>query len=203
VIGLLVGLYYNWKLGLVCCLFAPLSLVALYLEARLLVTACGRDAAAVEMASQLAVEAVANIRTVASLGCQAAIIKRFTGGLSMVLQVSHWTMHKRGLLFGYGQAALYFGWGITTYYGGLLVVKECLEYQYVYIVSNAVLCVTIMVGNTFAMTADFGRGIAAASRIYHLLKQTGRSQPLAALPLSGPVQGSVGVDHVQFSYPTR
>ena len=31
--------------------------------------------------------------------------------------------HKHGILFGFSQAAQYFGWGITTYYGGYLVVR--------------------------------------------------------------------------------
>jgi ABC-type bacteriocin/lantibiotic exporter with double-glycine peptidase domain len=106
VIGIAVGFSYNWKLALVCCLFFPFSALAVYLEARLSAAESSREAAAMEAAGTLAVEAVANIRTVASLGCEEAILSKFTACLTAATPVeqSRRTAYKRGALFGYSQA---------------------------------------------------------------------------------------------------
>ena len=52
---------------------------------------------------------------------------RYCNMYAEVLKVPHQQgmkgAHKHGILFGFSQAAQYFGWGITTYYGGYLVVK--------------------------------------------------------------------------------
>ncbi len=175
VIGTAVGLCYSWKLGLVCFIFAPCSILAVYLEARLSATDCVREATAMEIANRLAVEAVANARTVASLGCQAAVVQRFWDGL---LDAVHWsvrTAHKRGGLFAYTQGSQFFAWGLTSYYGAQLVMTECMEYKNIYIVTNCVLISTTMFGTTFALTADFGKGVAAALRIFRLLERRPRA----------------------------
>jgi len=205
VIGMVVGLFYNWKLGLLCCLFFPFSALAVYLEARLSAAANGRLATAMEAACSLAVSAVANIRTVASLGCQEAIVQRFTAALATTSGDSRRAAHKRGGLFGYSQAAQYFGWGLTAYYGGVLVVTECMAYQNVYLVTNAIIGSAAMIGHTFALTADFNRALAAASRVFRLLDQRPRlaADPAAGLRLASTVRGRVDLDNVKFSYPTR
>ena len=205
VIGLVVGLLYNWKLGLVCCLFFPFSVLAVYLEARLSSADGRRQAASMEAACSLASEAVANIRTVASLGCQEAIAERFTAALAATASMTQKTAHKRGGLFGYSQAAQYFGWGLTAYYGGVLVVEECMEYQLVYLITNAIIGSAAMIGHTFALTADLNRALAAAGRVFHLLERRPflAANSAAGLRLTGAVQGQLDLDKVTFSYPTR
>jgi ATP-binding cassette, subfamily B (MDR/TAP), member 1 len=205
VIGMAVGLTYNWKLGLVCCVFFPFSVLAVYLESRLSSSQNGRQAVLLESAGRLAAEAVTNIRTVAGLGCEAAIVQRFTACLAASGDQFWRAAHKRGGLFGYSQAAQYFGWGLTAYYGGVLVVEECMAYQYVYLITNAIIGSAAMIGHTFAFTADFNRAVAAAGRVFHLLDRRPQieASTTAGLLLNSPITGRVELDKVEFSYPTR
>jgi hypothetical protein len=85
------------------------------------------------------------------------------------------TAHKRGGLFAYTQGSQFFAWGLTSYYGAQLVMTECMEYKNIYIVTNCVLISTTMFGTTFALTADFGKGVAAALRIFRLLERRPRA----------------------------
>ena len=205
VIGIVVGLSYNWKLGLVCCLFFPFSVLAVYLEARLSASQAGHQAAILEASGRLAADAVANIRTVAGLGCETALVQRFTECLAATGRLSQRTAHKRGGLFGYSQAAQYFGWGLTAYYGGVLVLEECMEYQYVYLITNAIIGSAAMIGHTFAFTADFNRATAAAARVFRLLERRPQIDASggAGLLLNSSIKGQVGLEGIQFSYPTR
>ncbi len=58
---------------------------------------------------------------------------------------------------------------MTTYYGGVLVVKECMKYNDVYLVTNAIVGGAGMIGYSFAFTADFNKALLAASRVFVLL----------------------------------
>jgi hypothetical protein len=35
----------------------------------------------------------------------------------------------QGLVFGYAKAAMFFGYGVTLFYGGVLVLDDCLPYE--------------------------------------------------------------------------
>ena len=66
-IAIVLGLAYNWKLGLVCSAFFPLLIMAVMIEMRFTLGGANRDKSAFEKSAKLAVEAIVNIRTVA--GC--------------------------------------------------------------------------------------------------------------------------------------
>jgi hypothetical protein len=79
-----------------------------------------------------------------------------------------------------------------------------MEYHYVYLVTNAIIGSAAMIGHTFALTADFNRALAAASRVFRLLERGQRSSEASnGFRLCSSVRGLVGLDKVRFSYPTR
>ena len=61
------------------------------------------------------------------LRCEDNYVTRYTNLLAVPHKQSLVRAHKRGALFGFSQAAQFFGWGITTYYGGYLVVTVILN----------------------------------------------------------------------------
>ncbi|CAG9838845.1 unnamed protein product [Diabrotica balteata] len=65
-----LSMYYEWKLGLVTAAFTPVILIAMFFERRN--TRGGNDSrdSALQKSTRTAVEAVGNIRTVASLGLE-------------------------------------------------------------------------------------------------------------------------------------
>lgn len=67
-IGILISFYYSWNLTLVSLASCPLILIAVVLEARVFEDIGLRSKIAIERSTKLGVEAISNIRTVASLG---------------------------------------------------------------------------------------------------------------------------------------
>lgn len=65
IIAVVLGLCYNWKLGLVCSVFFPLLLLAVLLEMKMTMAVDSVEKAAFENSAKLAIEAISNIRTVA------------------------------------------------------------------------------------------------------------------------------------------
>ena len=65
IIAIFLGLFYSWKLGLVCTIFFPLLILAVLMEMRITMGVDTVEKKAFEDSSKLAIEAITNIRTVA------------------------------------------------------------------------------------------------------------------------------------------
>ena len=140
----------------------------------------------------------------AGLGCEAHYADQYIRRLARPHKLALVRAHKRGIIFGFSQAAQFFGWGVTTYYGGVLVVTECMKYKDVYLVTNAIVGGAGMIGYSFAFTADLNKALIAASRVFALLDRRplidGSSR--AGLQVD-KVGGNVVLQEVGFSYPSR
>jgi ATP-binding cassette subfamily B (MDR/TAP) protein 1 len=105
--GLLIavglGLYFNWKLGLVCTALFPLLILSTYLEFKLSMGIDTMEATASEASSKLAIEAITNIRTVASLGAEAHYVAAYIRQLEAPHRQALVRAHKRGFIYGFSQ----------------------------------------------------------------------------------------------------
>ncbi|KAA0184411.1 ABC transporter, subfamily ABCB/MDR [Hyalella azteca] len=82
-LGLSLGLalYYDWRLGLVCVPFIPVVLVAVYLESRILSGQSITESEVLQSAGKIAMEAISNVRTVASLHKEEHFSQRYAEAL--------------------------------------------------------------------------------------------------------------------------
>jgi ATP-binding cassette subfamily B (MDR/TAP) protein 1 len=73
---------------------------------------------------QLAVEAVGNIRTVASLGREQTFHQLYMKELLPAHKLALRNTHIRGFVFGLARSIMFFAYSTTMYYGGQLVVED-------------------------------------------------------------------------------
>ena len=99
---------------------------------------------------------------------------------------------------------MFFGYGVTLFYGGVLVTTECLPYEVVFLVVNAVIGGAEMIGFSFAFTSDFNRALVAGSRVMALLDRRPAidSNPTAGLRLA-QVGGNLRLAEAEFFYESR
>merc|ERR1719394_2155514 len=169
IIAIVLGLVWNWRLGLVSSLFFPLTILAVILEQRIIIGVDSIERLAFEQSAKLAIEAITNIRTVAGLRCEEKYVKMYVEKLAAPQQANLTKSHKRGFIFGFSQGVQYFAWGVTLWYGGYLVDIGDATYQEVFTVQNAIIGGAGMVGYSFAFVADFNKAMVAASRVFNLL----------------------------------
>ena len=81
-LSFILMLYYSWKLGLVGSLFMPPLLIGIYFQIRITMGHDSVEKVAFEKSAQLAIEAISNIRTVASLQCETVFAERFKNELT-------------------------------------------------------------------------------------------------------------------------
>lgn len=80
----------------------------------------------------MAVEAITNIRTVASLGREDKFHDIYIDELEPGLKKSKKTLHVRGVIFGLARSLMFFAYAACMYYGGYLIKTENLSFEKVF-----------------------------------------------------------------------
>lgn len=88
-----------------------------------------KEKAAIERATQIATEAISNIRTVASLRQEEQIIERYSKEIMNVEVAVEKKLYFRGVVFASVQAIPMIASAVAMYYGGVLVAREGLHYE--------------------------------------------------------------------------
>lgn len=169
VLGIGLSMYYTWKMTLVSVVSIPLVLGAVFFEARVMSGQGMQEKKKMEEATRIAVEAISNIRTVASLGKENVFFNRYCVELDHVAKATKIKNKLRGLVFSCGQTAPFFGYALSLYYGGYLVAREGLSYQNVIKVSEALIFGSWMLGQALAFAPNFNTAKISAGRIFRLL----------------------------------
>ena len=198
-------------LGLVCAVFFPALILALFAQMKIIIGVESLEIKAFERSSKLAIEAITNIRTVAGLQCEHTYHDMYMNLLKAPHTMTMNRSHVRGFIFGFSQAMQFFGWGIATFYGGVLVDRDEITFEDVFKVTHAIIGGAGMVGYSFAFTADFNKAAVASARVFNLLDRkplidTSESAGLR-LGLAGAaddsVKGNIKLTNGKFHYPTR
>lgn len=73
-------------------------------------------------------EAISNIRTVASLGCEETFMNMYHNKLEEHFQKSKNGGHFTGFSLGMARGLMFFTYGIAFFYGGTLVLYQSVDY---------------------------------------------------------------------------
>lgn len=169
VIGIGLSLYYTWKMALVSVVSIPLVLGAVFFEARIMGGQSMQEKKKMEAATRIAIEAITNIRTVASLNKEELFFNRYCVELDHVAKATRIKNKLRGLVYACGQTTPFFGYALSLYYGGYLVAREGLSYEKVIKVSEALIFGSWMLGQALAFAPNFNTAKISAGRIFRLL----------------------------------
>lgn len=203
-IGIVMALYFSWKLTLVSVLGIPIVFVGVFFENRLLRSQGLHEKEALEGASRVAVEVIANIRTVAGLGGERAFLRRYTDALAAADGAGRRKMRWRGPVFAMGQCAPYLAYALTFYYGGVLVSNEGLPYQNTLKVSESLLFGAWVLGQTLALVPNLSAAKLSAGRLFAMIDRRPRiNSGSDDSTQSGDEKGRVEYKDVEFFYPTR
>lgn len=127
-VGAIISFFYSWNLTLVTLITVPLLLGTVMLESKYMEKSTIKENKAIEKASTIAVEAIANLPTVTSLGQEVHVFKRYCDQVDIATKASAKSVRFRGLVFGLGQSMPFIAYGISLFYGGHLVA-DGLEYK--------------------------------------------------------------------------
>ncbi|KAB0792571.1 hypothetical protein PPYR_14530 [Photinus pyralis] len=198
-----VSMYFEWRLGLVALTFTPFILLAIFFEGRFVKTENENRHKTLERSTMIAVEAVANLRTVASLNAEDIFYNKYCNELMPQYRNALRNTHVRAIVLGLARSIMFFAYSVCMYYGGTLIVDEGMAFEKVFKVSQALIMGTVSIANALAFTPNFQRGITAAEKIFNFVNRVPKviDSPNASAPDWNP--GNINYSRIGFSYPTR
>ncbi|ELU17748.1 hypothetical protein CAPTEDRAFT_209638 [Capitella teleta] len=204
-VGILIGMIYSWKLSLLVVAFMPFIMMSGAISVK---RATGNSKAGkrnpLEESGKVAVEAIGNIRTVASLTKEEYFIEAYQQLTAAPYVKKRQSAHLQGLGFGLSFSILFFCYAATYTLGAYLITEGELEYQDMFRVVASMIFGAQGAGQAASFGMDYSKARAAAARLFALYDL----QPLVdCSPSEGKkldsVEGSMELSKVCFNYPTR
>ncbi|KAG2346722.1 P-loop containing nucleoside triphosphate hydrolase protein [Suillus weaverae] len=204
--GLAIGLAYAWKPALVGMACIPILVSAGFIRLQVVVLKDQNNKSAHESSAQIACEATAAIRTVASLTREEHCLNLYRQSLEGLVRKSIATALWSNMLFALSQAMAFWVIALVFWYGATLVSRLEISTQSFFIALMSTVFGAMQAGNVFAFAPDVSSAKGAAGTIIRLLDSRpmidaesteGKSVP------SETIKGHIQLENVHFSYPTR
>ncbi|XP_017054076.1 multidrug resistance protein homolog 49 [Drosophila ficusphila] len=204
-VGMIIGFVFSWQQTLLTLVTLPLVCLSVYLEGRFIMKSAQKAKASVEEASQVAVEAITNIRTVNGLCLERQVLGQYVEQIDRVDSACRRKVRFRGLVFALGQAAPFLAYGISMYYGGILVADERMDYEDIIKVAEALIFGSWMLGQALAYAPNVNDAILSAGRLMDLFTKTSTqpNPPQSPYNTVEKSEGDIVYENVGFEYPTR
>ncbi|XP_057534308.1 ABC transporter B family member 1-like [Amaranthus tricolor] len=199
------GFVLQWRLALVLIAVFPVVVAATVLQKMFLKGFSGDLEAAHAKATQLAGEAVSNVRTVAAFNSEAKIVGLFTSNLETPLRSCFWKGQIAGSGYGIAQFALYASYALGLWYASWLVKHGISDFSKTIRVFMVLMVSANGAAETLTLAPDFIKGGRAMKSVFELLDRKTEIEPddPNATLIPERLRGEVELKHVDFSYPTR
>ncbi|KAG4982143.1 hypothetical protein JHK87_026892 [Glycine soja] len=199
------GFVLQWRLALVLVAVFPVVVAATVLQKMFMTGFSGDLEAAHAKATQLAAEAIANVRTVAAFNSEKKIAGLFTSNLETPLRRCFWKGQISGSGYGIAQFALYASYALGLWYASWLVKHGISDFSNTIRVFMVLMVSANGAAETLTLAPDFIKGGRAMRSVFDLLDRITEIEPddPDATPVPDRLRGEVELKHVDFSYPTR
>ncbi|CAD5117027.1 DgyrCDS5856 [Dimorphilus gyrociliatus] len=204
IVGIVIAFVYSWKLTLALFIFVPISIVGGAIQVKLSNRQQIKDQSMHDESGELAVETITNMRTVAQLSKERDFYKRYHDFLKISYKQSFPKDLFASTVIAFTSSSMFFAYAVCFVLGGYLIDKDELNYGDMFIVFGAVVFSSLGAGQANSMAPDYGKGKAAANRLFKLfdseLEIDSFSEEGEVLP---QVSGDVSFSDVTFRYPSR
>ncbi|XP_024024823.1 ABC transporter B family member 1 [Morus notabilis] len=199
------GFVLQWRLALVLVAVFPVVVAATVLQKMFMTGFSGDLEAAHAKGTQLAGEAIANVRTVAAFNSEEKIVGLFTTNLETPLRRCFWKGQIAGSGFGVAQFALYASYALGLWYASWLVKHGVSDFSKTIRVFMVLMVSANGAAETLTLAPDFIKGGRAMQSVFELLDRKTEIEPDDPDATAAPdrLRGEVEFKHVDFSYPTR
>ncbi|KAB2098258.1 hypothetical protein ES319_A01G226100v1 [Gossypium barbadense] len=199
------GFVLQWRLALVLIAVFPVVVAATVLQKMFMKGFSGDLEAAHAKATQLAGEAIANVRTVAAFNSENKIVRLFSSNLQTPLKHCFWKGQIAGSGFGVAQFALYASYALGLWYASWLVKHGISDFSKTIQVFMVLMVSANGAAETLTLAPDFIKGGRAMQSVFELLDRKTEIEPddPDATQVPDRLRGEVELKHVDFSYPSR
>uniref|UniRef100_A0A0D9XAZ8 ABC transporter B family member 1 n=1 Tax=Leersia perrieri TaxID=77586 RepID=A0A0D9XAZ8_9ORYZ len=199
------GFVLQWRLALVLLAVFPLVVGATVLQKMFLKGFSGDLERAHARATQIAGEAVANVRTVAAFGSEEKMARLFEANLAGPLRRCFWKGQIAGSGYGVAQFLLYASYALGLWYAAWLVKHGVSDFSRTIRVFMVLMVSANGAAETLTLAPDFVKGGRAMHAVFEAMDRRTEIEPddVDAAPVPERPRGEVELKHVDFAYPSR
>ncbi|XP_057550673.1 ABC transporter B family member 4-like [Amaranthus tricolor] len=204
VAGLVIAFTANWILALIILGLIPFIGLNGYVQVKFLTGFSADAKKKYEEASQVANDAVASIRTVASFCAEDKVMQLYEKKCEAPIQAGVKQGVVSGVGFGMSFALLFCVYAGSFYAGAQLVAHEKTTFGDVFKVFFALAFSAIGISQSSSFVTDSSKSKNAASSVFAILDRKSKidSSDASGMTLDN-VKGEIVLQHVSFKYPSR
>ncbi|XP_024317106.1 ABC transporter B family member 4 isoform X3 [Brachypodium distachyon] len=202
--GFIIAIIADWQLSLIIMCVIPLVGLQSYAQVKFL-KGFSQDAKMMyDDASQLAIDAISSIRTIASFCCEKRITRIYDLKCEASMNQGVRTGIVGGIGYGFSFMMLYLAYSLCSYVGAQFVRHGKSSFDDVFRVFFALVMATIGVSQSSARATDSSKAKDSAISVFALLDRKSEidSSSKEGITLD-VVKGDIDFLHVSFKYPTR
>lgn len=204
VAGLCVSLAIGWKLALVCLAAVPVVLACGFFRTWMLSHYQQRAAGAYAKSAQFAAENISQMKTVAALTRETAVVTKYRNDLAEQQKSSLNSVLKSSILFAASQSLLFLCFALGFWYGSTLIAKgEYGQFEF-FVCFMGIIMGAQSAGTFFSFAPDLTKAHQSAISLRRLFERKPKIDTWepegAALPR---VEGHVEFRNIHFRYPSR
>lgn len=204
--GIITGIAFNWRLGLVGTACVPIVLFSGYFRLKILERLEQRSRKAYSASAGLAASFVTAARTVQTLTLEEDLCRDYKNMVDAQLKSSLIPTAYSSLIFGFSEAVVPWILALIFWYGGRLLNQGKLVIMSYYVVFIGVILGAQAAGQIFNFAPDMGKARGAAGNVLKVME----AKPLVdtwskdgIMLDKSTVQGKIDLVDVHFRYPTR
>ncbi|KAI3957312.1 hypothetical protein MKW98_003033 [Papaver atlanticum] len=199
------GFVLEWRLALLLIAVFPVVVAATVLQKMFMKGFSGDLEGSHAKATQLAGEAVSNVRTVAAFNSEEKIVGLFSSNLEIPLKRCFWKGQIAGSGYGVAQFLLYASYALGLWYASWLVKHGISDFSKTIRVFMVLMVSANGAAETLTLAPDFIKGGQAMKSVFDLLDRRTEIEPdeLDSTPAPETLRGEVEFKHVDFAYPSR
>ncbi|KAI9464106.1 P-loop containing nucleoside triphosphate hydrolase protein [Lactarius psammicola] len=201
-VGLIWALVRGWQLTLVGFAIAPVFIVTMVVQSRLVAKCELRNKRAREEVAKGYYDTIINIRGIRAMGFEGVFRERFNDSAEHALHTGVRGAFVEGCTYGVASSLIYLSEALLFYAGAVLVSKGTYTYLQMVQVLNLVVFTVSIGSQLMAFTHRIAKSVQATrdfNRLVKLSTNTDESHGSSCPPIAG----TISFNKVSFSYPER
>ncbi|PWN45997.1 P-loop containing nucleoside triphosphate hydrolase protein [Ceraceosorus guamensis] len=196
------ALAVGWQLTLVGVALAPVFIVAVALQSRVVTKHEVRNKTKREAVAKRFYDMVANVKGIRSMALEPVFRANFVDAVKEAEQCALRAAPVSGFGFGLAEALTYLSEALMYFVSAVLVSRGIYDLERMMIVFNLIIFAVTFAGQSMAWLPGLSKSVQAAGDLKRLVDLPGTSSETSGRSMPH-VQGTLVFDNVFFSYPLR
>ncbi|OUM64641.1 hypothetical protein PIROE2DRAFT_53955 [Piromyces sp. E2] len=202
--GFIIAFCNSWKLTLILLIITPFLFAGAFIEMEIDKDKTMERRRALEKSSQVAVEAINNIKTVYALNLENHFCKLYHEKLTEPEKRLERKQCLSSIGVGFSYSIYNFAYLIGILAGSFLIKNDGLEFKSMFRALMAIVFTAMSIGRTSSIAPDYGKAVDAFN---HVLEIIDRPSKINASDPKGvknvPFNGKISFNNLRFHYPSR